>query len=781
MILTRIVRWLGVPTALSLILLLATFGSVTMGLAEVTPELEAAPLSLTAATALLAGWLLARSPLPGWLVGGVALIVGGESVLLRIGRLDRPLLALVDALIRLGLEVWRWPLDEAPDLAPILTRTTDLISGVGRLLSQWWVWMSALLRGEPIYDPLAAALMWNLALWILALWAAWAIGRHQQALPALAPAGALLAAVLSYSKSPPAALLTLLLSTLPLLALSKHVVRQGRWQRDRVDYPQDTGLDLTFAVIGLTIALATAAVLAPPFSIHQVVSYARQLLQGPAEQTDRIAESLGVARGTNQSPSSGNWLATGLPRHHLIGSGPELEEEVVMVIESNPTPADLAQRPYWRSMTFDRYSGNGWLIGVTESVSYQAGELAGDLPAFFHQIIHQEIRVTAEAAGLLYATGTLLAADHDYQVAWRIPSGPDAAAENDLFGATIKATSYQVESWMPTPSKAQLGAAGDDYPAWIEDRYLALPSPLSRRALTLTHQLTATAASPYQRAVAIESYLRTLPYTLDLPAPPSDRDVVDYFLFDLRKGYCDYYATAMVVLARAAGLPARLVIGYASGTYDQANARTIVTQADAHSWAEIYFPGYGWIEFEPTAGRPAIERPDKAPLAEIPKEWQDIQMGKGFPDILSKIGRVWWLGVVLPMLMGIACWWVDILWLRRLSPAEAGATLYRQLTRHGRRLGVAAEEGETCHEFATSLVERIAALAIGMRWSAAAIPAIREVQWLTDLYVRMTYSSHLPDPLVQGQAIQTWRQLRWRLWLARGWQWASGKNSRWAR
>ena len=140
-------------------------------------------------------------------------------------------------------------------------------------------------------------------------------------------------------------------------------------------------------------------------------------------------------------------------------------------------------------------------------------------------------------------------------------------------------------------------------------RYLALPPGIPMRVLELASELTGGAPTPLDRIRIIESYLRKIPYTLDLPAPPVDRDIVDYFLFDLKKGYCDYYATAMVVMARAIGVPARLAMGYASGSYDSANQRYLVTEADAHSWAEIYFPGYGWVEFEPTGGLPEVQRP----------------------------------------------------------------------------------------------------------------------------------------------------------------------------
>ena len=102
--------------------------------------------------------------------------------------------------------------------------------------------------------------------------------------------------------------------------------------------------------------------------------------------------------------------------------------------------------------------------------------------------------------------------------------------------------------------------------------------------------------------------MRKLPYTLDVPPPPKDREVVSWFLNDLGKGYCNDLASAMVVLARLSGVPARLAIGYGSGNYDRQADQYTITEMDAHSWAEVYFPGYGWIPFEPTPSRLVPER-----------------------------------------------------------------------------------------------------------------------------------------------------------------------------
>jgi hypothetical protein len=302
---------------------------------------------------------------------------------------------------------------------------------------------------------------------------------------------------------------------------------------------------------------------------------------------------------------------------------------------------------------------------------------------------------------------------------------------------------------------------------------LALPDGVPDRVLALARDLTATELTPYDRALAIEDYLRGFPYTLDLPAPPVDQDVADYFLFDLQQGYCDYYATAMTVLARAAGLPARLVTGYVSGTYEGTKARYVVTEGDAHSWVEIYFPGYGWIEFEPTAGRPAIERPADVSL-EVPPELdtplEPITARRARADLALWLGTGG--GLFLLAVGSTAVWSIVDGWrLRRLFPADAVINLHRRLYRYGRWLGVLSQKGDTLHEFAALFVSRVAYLAKTRRWGTVLLSVPAEIDWLTDLCVRALYSLHQPEPVEQEQAIRTWQRLRKRLWLVRLFTW----------
>ena len=136
--------------------------------------------------------------------------------------------------------------------------------------------------------------------------------------------------------------------------------------------------------------------------------------------------------------------------------------------------------------------------------------------------------------------------------------------------------------------------------------------------MTLPQQLTITATTLFAKSQAIEAYLRQFPYDLAVDKPPAAvTDVADYFLFDLQRGYCDYYATAFIVLARAVDVPARFATGYAVGSWDRSSFQWVISEAQAHSWPEVFFPEYGWVAFEPTAGRPALTRMERSNQPQI--------------------------------------------------------------------------------------------------------------------------------------------------------------------
>jgi transglutaminase-like putative cysteine protease len=171
---------------------------------------------------------------------------------------------------------------------------------------------------------------------------------------------------------------------------------------------------------------------------------------------------------------------------------------------------------------------------------------------------------------------------------------------------------YQVDAVLNNPNIQQLREAGQAYPAWVTDKYLQLPEDFSPRIADLASQLTAEQDNPYDKTAAITRYLReNIDYVESLPQPPRNQDLLEWMLFENRQAYCVYYASAEVLLLRSLGIPARMAVGFAEGerTAAESGDRYTVRRKDAHAWPEVYFPGLGWVEFEPTGGQPALSRP----------------------------------------------------------------------------------------------------------------------------------------------------------------------------
>ncbi|RME76598.1 MAG: transglutaminase domain-containing protein [Chloroflexi bacterium] len=745
------IRRLGVSTFLSLLLLSAILGSVAWTLAEVLRGPEPTLLFLLAGLGLVLGWRLAAFP---WLTGGLAAFtaaaVGVELVWVRVGRLEDELLSVVRPLPRLVWQVWRWPLAGTPDIRPAVEAAGQLGQAAAVLWARLAAWLTSL-GGDTAFDPVAATLAWGAVMWVVSVWAGWATRRYRQPLLAVVPAGGLLAVVLAYALSHTGALLVVLASTLLLMGLTSAHHREQSWLARRVDFSRDIRLDLAFAVLAVSLGLTAVAGAAPSLSITNIARRVQETFRaGP------VVNSLGIQRRYDPANLPDRLRAPGLPRRHLLGSGPELSERVVMQIAVDGPRA----RYYWRGATYDTYTGYGWLTGKTTPQTVPPGEplVQADLPA--RRLVRQTVEVVGSTGSLLYAAGEPVAVDQPVTVNRR--------SHDDLFGGRVDAPLYRVDSLVPVASEAELDRATGGYPDWVARRYLRLPATIPDRVLTLARDLTAVEATPYRRARAIESYLRRIPYSLDLPEPPLRRDVVDYFLFDLRRGYCDYYATAMVVLARAAGLPARLAVGYVSNRYDEATGRYIVTEAEGHSWPEIYFSGYGWIPFEPTGGRPPLDRPVQA-----------VQTGERPAAPLVASGPDWgsWpvrllAGLVLLAAVGGAGWQVVDLWrLYRAGPDEAIRRIYARIFRRGRQLGVPVFPGMTPYEFGRALEDRLVDLPVGARWRRWLASSPRRARRLVGLYVRTVYSPYPPGQSARRRAIRLWRRLRWQLWLAQAVRW----------
>jgi hypothetical protein len=322
---------------------------------------------------------------------------------------------------------------------------------------------------------------------------------------------------------------------------------------------------------------------------------------------------------------------------------------------------------------------------------------------------------------------------------------------------------YSVISSALIPEPARLRAAAGQTPPAVLRRYLQLPL-LPDRVTALARHLVEGQPTQYDRVMAVNRYLWSA-YRFDLNIPPQRRpgDAVDYFLFEERAGYCEQFASAMVVLLRAAGIPARLVTGYTPGTLNPVTGFLEVRNSDAHAWVEVFFPGTGWVEFEPTPGFPDVATLGRSTVRRW--IWQDIAgwihprlqaLADHSPltrELLAAGSRAVHSGVWMAIAIGSVIAAVGAWHLvgRRAFPGPARSPLgeiYAQMCALLARCGLRREAGETVREF-----ER--------RVSAAR--DLPEVTAISAIVEQAAYGGTDPDPPTVREAAGLLDALRARL------------------
>jgi len=408
-------------------------------------------------------------------------------------------------------------------------------------------------------------------------------------------------------------------------------------------------------------------------------------------------------------------------------------------------------------MTSNIYTGRGWALSAERQERFPAGRPI-PLPEYDHLVqVSQVIERVEDSRSIRYFLGQPGHFDQEVETYWR--------GVSDLSRVTGQGKRYTVLSSIIAAGPGQLRQATlADVPPEILARYTTLPDSVPERVHVLAAEIAAgpeSGRSAYDMARGIELFLRQYPYSLEVELPPAGSDPVDFFLFEQQAGYCDYYASAMVVLARSLGIPARLATGYLAQPADQ-NGRQIIYQINAHSWAELYFAGYGWVEFEPTAGFSTLSTPvdvnqPASPGEQTPVEYEPPPV----PERRQSWTALWWL--LLPVVLAIGSW---LLWRRRRrkgSKSDEAQRIYGHLLRGARRLGQPTPASQTPQEFESALLQRLGDLegkSLSRRLGPARLGP--EVQQLTAAFAVRQYSQDKSTP---GSAAENWRRMRWRYWL----------------
>jgi len=715
---------------------------------------------------VVTGWLMGRSSLKFWQALLISVFTGILLTLIHIGGIDAALWNLIKTAFRnlWDLVFHNIVLDtgELEFLLEIIrTRSLEVYSGL-------LLWGSDLITGFYIYNQVSTLLTWGYVLWLLSSWFAWVTFRDDQPIWGLIPAGTILAILMTYTLEKRVMLVLLLGAGLTLIGLVNHEVHQREWKRLNIKGSANVRERVVLAVVGFSLSTMVFAGLMPSIRIKAISDPFERLLYGESESGEGGSDPSIDVGGFNSDLYSIERFA-GLPRQKLIGTGPELAQRVVMIVQFPTTAFVKTDLPnaarYWGSYSYDQYTGTGWQASPTVEVEYSPGQEIIPIQNENFDIVTQKIRLSNAISGTLYSAGSPVTVDQDVLVSWRTlinePQNGDRHAYqvDDLFAATIDNLQYQVRSQVSNATDDDLRLANGDTPEWIELRYLALPDTVPDRVLQLAQEIIANQPTKYDQAKAIETFLRSYPYTLDLPAPPADRDVADYFLFDLQTGYCDYYATSMVVLSRIVGMPARAVVGYVGGEYDEENDRYLVSEADAHTWVEIYFGGYGWIPFEPTAARDLID--DEGLSLPLPPELEELPQAV---EIVEREEFPWLeagLGTTFLAVVGLLFWnRADQARLGYLDASSLALVVYQRLFRYSRWMDLGHLRSDTLYEFSSQVKNVFKDLTTRPRREKQFQDVYREIDQLTSLAILANYSDQPILGEQKDRIIKTWKKLR---------------------
>jgi transglutaminase-like putative cysteine protease/uncharacterized membrane protein len=279
----------------------------------------------------------------------------------------------------------------------------------------------------------------------------------------------------------------------------------------------------------------------------------------------------------------------------------KLNPEIVMRVRVRFPRGVGARVLRWRGVTLDRYDGRNWVQSGTRSRLVRKAEnfFAITRPASAPEVADQEvfleplnIRTVFAAPTPIFVVGLAGLMRDEGDGLWATPHP----------GGKLVYRVYS-DIHRPTPSEL-LADNSSDYSEEIRERYLQLPEGFDRRVGELAKSIVRGVPTQYEKVLAIERHLRTgYGYSLEMARGEAGDPVAD-FLFNVRKGHCEYFASAMVLMLRSVGIPARLVNGFQMGEYNDSVDIYTVRQSDAHSWVEVYFPAWGptrgWFSFEPT-------------------------------------------------------------------------------------------------------------------------------------------------------------------------------------
>lgn len=602
-------------------------------------------------------------------------------------------------------------------------------------------WLRTMVRtGYPLeMSPYAVGL--GTLLFATAFGAAHALHRHHRVLDAIALLGVAMIVNMSATYADLFGTLIVFVAAALLLWLIGNVAdRREGWQRRRVSENVEvspaimrSGVVFAAGSMALAWALTSVAVAAP------LTEAWRSLDSTWIGIRDSFEGAFGSLTNT-QSRITGTSFG---PAFTVSGSWYAQDGEVLILASDRPL--------YLRTTTYDHYTGRGWAQSDTTRREVAANQLLFSRATSERPTVPDAVDIIRIAIEMRQTLGrNLFTAGSPLRVyapsVVLEPGGEPLLSAIEHPSPPRAGDEYQVQVAVSKATEAQLGAAGRDYPAEVSELYLDTGG-LTDRVRELVAEVTERAANDYERVKALSNYLRfddSFTYSTVAAVPDDGEDLVDFFLFSPeanRTGYCEYYASALVMMVRSLGIPARVAVGFAPGDR-QPDETYLVRESGAHAWAEVYFPGYGWEIFEatpsispgffrasgavggparpPTRGEDPLldwdvyrESVGRQPGGELPLPGASNPPAIGQqppnPQAEAQAERGHSALVVATVVFAALL----LVWLRmqmadrRLRRLPAGDRAWQQLTAAAARAGIGQRPSETIYEYAGWLEEQL--------------------------------------------------------------------------
>lgn len=485
--------------------------------------------------------------------------------------------------------------------------------------------------------------------------------------------------------------------------------RTGRSvDRRALDFARSLGTAAVAVVVIASLVFLAAPrvrgirIVAPPFSMTRKVSV-------PGFVGGVVNPGLPSQAGTGSASLNGAYPGFGSSVD--LGVRFQLSDRVVMKVRAQ-------NAAFWRAQAYDFYDGQTWTVS-DDRVQDQTAVFEPPITLAHPGGAAEAILTGAAHTTELIQTYYILARQPNVVFAAYLPRDlyfPVNHVLVDAYGSIrtplfLEAdTIYSVISSVPSPTVAELRGSSlspSGLSAEVMSRYQDLlrkytqvPADLSAEIVDLAHQITDGAPTTYDKVIGVQDWLKAnMRYNLAIPSDPPGTDPLDEFLFHRRQGFCEHFSTAMVVLLRSVGIPARFAVGFGPGERNPFTGYFEVRESDAHSWVEVFYPGSGWIEYDPTHDVPEAD-PGLAGRFIAPQVLRAVGrfLARIVPDpvkaaasVLVSWGKALWRGarsgsgLAAVVVLALAVAWVLVIRRRRgkvrAPPGSASDEAFRSMCR----------------------------------------------------------------------------------------------------